>query len=169
MSPPRRRRRFTRRGRRRARAVRGGVTLLELVAVVTLLGVFAAVAVTRSDGRFGDVQVRTQARVFAGLLHQAKRRAILTGRDSGVRFVAGGPGVVAAVPVERAGGALVDLGPAVPFPESVSVSTDAPELLFDFEGLGPADGFGITFVGPARTWVVHLPPVSSMIRVDSTD
>lgn len=145
--------------------MRRGVTLLELVAVVTLMGVFAAVAASRSNGFFADVTVRTQAETVAGLLHAAKRRAILTGTDSGLRFVESGGRITAFVPVERSGAALVDTDAPLPTPEGIEVTCAQSELLFDFEGLASVSGATIDFVGEARQWRIELTPAASRIRV----
>ena len=141
------------------------MSLLELVLAVALIGIFTAVAVNRSDGVFEDVQVRTQARTVAGLLRTARRRAILTGRDSGLRYVRTGTRISAVVPVERVGAALVDTDDPVPIPDDIQAYTSATDATFDFEGLGPAAGHAVNFVGPNRSWDIYVPPSASAIQV----
>ena len=151
--------------RRRSVPDRRGVSLLELALVVVLIGIFTAVAANRSDGAFEDVQVRTQARTVAGLLRTARRRAILTGRDSGLRYVRTGTRISAVVPVERVGAALVDTDDPVAVPDDIKAFTSATDATFDFEGLGPAAGHAVNFVGPNRNWDIYIPPSSSAVRV----
>src|SRR5690348_16459018 len=68
------------------RAARG-FSLLELLAVMTLLGVLAAVGVSRMDrGTLLNVGAQGDARRVALDLHQARRRAISTGDNHFVRF-----------------------------------------------------------------------------------
>ncbi|MFH5805320.1 Tfp pilus assembly protein FimT/FimU [Alienimonas sp. DA493] len=146
-------------------APRRGATLLELVAAVTLMGIFAAVAASRSDGFFADATVRTHAGTVAGLLHAAKRRAIMTGTDSGLRFVKSGGRITAVVPVEQSGAALIDTDAPIPTPGGIDVTCAQSELLFDFEGHASTPGASIDFVGEDRRWRIDLTPASSSIRV----
>ena len=56
------------------------MSLLELMAVVTLMGIFATIAIARLGPTiFGDIGSQTDARRVGLVLLQAKRRAITAG------------------------------------------------------------------------------------------
>jgi prepilin-type N-terminal cleavage/methylation domain-containing protein len=60
---------------------RGGFTLMELMAVVLLIGVIAALAVTRLDFMVPKYRLRGGARDVASVLKQGKARAAAGGKD----------------------------------------------------------------------------------------
>ena len=89
---------------------RRGVTLLELLVVISMIGIFAAV-VTARYGRsiFGEFGARALAREMSLDLLTCQRAAIATGDDHLLDFTLGGP---AALPTgghaRQAGGVTVE-------------------------------------------------------------
>ena len=143
------------------------MTLLELVACVALLGVFAAVAVSRSDGLFADAAARRTCDEFAGLLHLAHRRAVLTGDVHGVAFERSG-GVVVRGQLARwdAAGVRTDLDAAVDVPAGVTVSSPTAPARVDWEGVPLDGGVSVQFAGPRRTWQIWRPPLTGALRIN---
>lgn len=164
--PTRRRPSAPGRRRRPFGPARRGVSLLELVAVVTLMGVFAAVAASRSDGLFADAAARSSVEHVAGLLHDAKRRAILTGDSHGLDFNESGGSIASAQLVRETSPAVWDpVGdPYVP-PEGVTMESAQPNARFTFEGVPASGGVTVSFEGPHQTWQIWMPPHTGAIRI----
>ena len=153
---------------RPAPAARGGVTLLELVAVVTLIGVFAAVAVSRSDGHFGDAAAKRTADEFAALMHAARTRAVLTGETTGLHFDrSAGTGHVTRATLSGwdAADARTPLGEVVEVPSGVTVTSTVQHARWDWEGAAADSGTSVMFLGPHRSWRIWSPPVTGAIRL----
>lgn len=140
---------------------------MELVAVTTLMGVFAAVAVSRSDGLFADAAARTRVEEFAALMHDAKRRAILTGDSHGVAFTKSG-GAIASARIERetSPGVWADADEAFAVPDGLQATSAADHARFSFEGVPLHAGVTIDFVGPHQTWRLTSPPHSGSIQIE---
>ena len=154
---------------RHARQPRRGVSLLELVAVVTLLGAFAAVAASRSDGTFGDVAARRDAERVGALCHAGRRHAILHGEQAGVRLEkAGGGNAVTRAALVAWRGSYVELGEAMTPSPGVRMNSSHPHLLWDFDGLPPVGDGGAQFFGPKRSFSVWRPGATGALRLSET-
>ncbi|MEO1526860.1 MAG: GspH/FimT family pseudopilin [Planctomycetota bacterium] len=157
------------RRQRSSRTQRRGLSLLELLVVVTLLGVFSSVVLIRY-GRdiFGDVGAKAETQILAqGILH-AQRAAIRTGDKHGV-IILGSTGSVTGWNVVRrfpdGTDVLVD-GPHQ-IAEDVSVTTNSNEMWFDFEGAG-TNLFTARLTGPNRVFQLEIEPFSRMIQKRDT-
>lgn len=142
-----------------------GVSLLELLVVVTLVGIFSS-AVLMRFGRevFHVTEARSQARIISLALLQAQRAAIRTGDPHGVLI--GGSlskaeswSVVQKLP--DGSSSVVD-GPYVIAP-ALSVSASHGEMWFDFEGVG-SQMFRVQLVGASRSYEIAVEPLTRMIR-----
>ncbi|MEM9700962.1 MAG: hypothetical protein AAF907_00800 [Planctomycetota bacterium] len=139
---------------------------MELVAVVTLLGMFAAVAASRSDGFFADAKARTEAETLAALLHDARRRAILTGDSHGVDFVRSGGDVLSyQLTRETSPGVWTGVEDAVPTPAGLSITSGSDNARYSFEGTPLHGGVTVTCWGPHQDWQIWMPPLAGSIRV----
>ena len=148
-----------------ARRARGGVSLLELVAVVALTGIFAVVALARCDGLFGDAEALTQAERTAALLHRARRGAILHGTVRGLHFEQAGGRIVRMELSEWNGAVRTALDEPVVLPDGLAVTCSAPQARYGFEGVPPDGGLTIDFAGPHRTWRLTCPAGTGALRI----
>ncbi|GAB5405531.1 MAG: hypothetical protein Aurels2KO_37620 [Aureliella sp.] len=148
----------------RCRTQRRGLSLLELLAVVALMGVFTA-AVASRFGRdiLGDVGVRGEARKLSLGMLEAKRSAVRTGDQHGIQLY-GSTGDVsswAVIRVNDDGSRSVVDGPFAVEKDFV-VKADRSEFLFDFEGHATS-AFNAKLVGPHRQWAIQIFPLTGMI------
>jgi prepilin-type N-terminal cleavage/methylation domain-containing protein len=144
---------------RRARA-RRAMTLLELTAVVMIMGLVAVMAVTRNSANtIADVSGQGFARRLALDCSQARRRAIATGDNHLVQLtILGGKATQYAV-YRRTGGSTTLVDEVVTVPASVDVTPSTGDLEFTFTGEGLAS-YTITVQAPDRTWTVTVPQVT---------
>src|SRR6218665_3034824 len=63
-----------------------GLTLVELLVVITILGIVTAATIPLMQPPSADPKVREAAREFSATLEQARALAISTGRPAGVRI-----------------------------------------------------------------------------------
>lgn len=146
------------------RSRRSGLSLIELLVVITLLGIFATVVLMRfGRDTFADTGARGQARLVSLAMLHAQRAAIRTGDSHGVVFRGGtskvdGWSVVHKLPDDRQ--VVID-GPHE-IADGVKVAPNAAAIWFDFEGVG-AQPFEATFRGKNRTYQVQVEPFTRMI------
>jgi len=155
------------RGKPFLRPGRRGLNLLELLAVVAILGLFA----TLSAARFGPAVTKTfaahgDARRLALDLRLTQRHAIATGDNHYITFSADGLGNLTGYSLYRrlsAGGTQLVDGPR-DFPQAETVTTTADPLEYAFDGTALA-AYTVTFTGPSQTWQVSVVPVTGAVRV----
>ncbi len=146
---------------------RRGVTLLELLVVVTLMGVLSSVVMTRY-GRdvFGDFGARSEAHQLWIDLEVTRRLSIRTGKAH--TLVMTGPAAGPWVGYDVVEGGLSDARagkgasqPGFPrqFPDELVVTGNRQAVDFSFEG--HASGAGEWLLsGPHRSWSVRVVPLS---------
>ena len=129
---------------------RRGVSLLELLAVVTLLGIFAAIATGRY-GRsiFAEVGAQAEARKLSLALLGAKRSSISTGQNHYVEFNAA---QATSYRLMRRGGAgPVEVQGWEPISDDATISVSSTLMEFNWEG-GALDAYTIDCVGVDRSY-----------------
>ncbi len=144
---------------------RYGVSLLELLAVLTLMGIMAAAAASRFDRSIlGDTGVRSGARALSLGILQAQRAAIRTGDAHGIVFYGAKSNVSSWAVVRVMGNGARELvdGPYT-IPGDYRVQVDTDEILFDFEGNGESTLL-VDLIGPHRSWRISLFPLTRMIH-----
>ena len=145
---------------------RRGVTLLDLLAVVTLIAIVAAVAMMRY-GRsvMGDFGSQAQARIVSVALLHAQRASITTGDNHYLQFDAVNATTYSLFRRTGGGDTLVD-GP-YDLSDDVAINVSDTVMEFNFEGqaLGP---YVVTFVGDNRTWQLDVIPINGSIQVAET-
>lgn len=144
----------------------GGFTLLELIAVLFLLAVFATLVIVRiNPGSLADAEARAAARRISLDLMVARREAIATGDNFVVEFVANASPVSYRVKRRATDGSLSDASSARALhPEvKLSVSPDNPEFTFEGDAL---NSYAIQVRGPRQTWEVQVQQVGAIVRVN---
>ncbi|MEX2559276.1 MAG: prepilin-type N-terminal cleavage/methylation domain-containing protein [Pirellulales bacterium] len=146
---------------------RGGVTLLELAAVLALIAIFVALAAARLGPLpMGNHRAAADARRLALDLLQAQRRAIATGDNHYLEFAMNGPKALGYTIYQRnSGGGVTAVDAARTFPASVTVTPSHSVEEFNFEGSALA-AYQITLSGPNREWRVSVVPLSGAVQVE---
>jgi type II secretory pathway pseudopilin PulG len=141
------------------------VTLLELVAVVLIIGLVGVMAASRYGGSaISDVGAQGFARQVALDCLQARRRAISNGNNHLLRFtIVSGKATQYAL-YRRNGGSVVLLDDARTVPPGVDVTTTATDVEFTFTGEALAS-YTITAQAPDRTRTVTVYQVTGQAAV----
>lgn len=144
---------------------RRGVTLLELLAVVTLLGIFASITMMRF-GRsiFADFGARGETRAISLALLEAQRGAIKTGDNHYVQFDATNAKSFSVLRVMDTGDRLVDGPHALAADTVVTVSTTRMEFTFEGQALGD---YNITLDGENWIWQLNVIQINGSLQTVS--
>lgn len=147
----------------RPRRPRRGLSLWEITAVVTILGILSAVVVGR-NGRslLGNYGAQGDARRVGIALLQAKRRAISTGTMHGLVFNSSGGSIVSVSVVSITGGVPTTVDGPTMFTTGLTVTTSHTQMTYDFEGKAAA-AYWVQLAGPARTWRIDVVPITGAI------
>jgi Tfp pilus assembly protein FimT len=143
-----------------------GATLLELLAVLLLLAVFTAVAMTRfGTNPLKNFASQSDARRLASDLTQTRRRAISTGDNHYVEFTSSGGAATGYTIYRRLdGGGAAAVDEARTFVQQETVSVTHTQMEFNFEGAALA-AYAATFTGPNRSAQISVVPVTGAVRV----
>ena len=160
--------------RTRRHSQRRGVTLLELLVVVTLVGILSTAVVGRY-GRavFGDFGARTEGHQMWLDMQRARREAIRTGVPHTVHLMGASGGrwtgyrIVAGTAEQAAAGGGVTLGEPRVFAEELHVTGDSSTVEFDFEGQADR-AVQLQLQGPHRQWQVRVLPLIGSVTVTET-
>ncbi len=129
---------------------RCGFSLLELLAVVTLLGILAAVGAARlSPGIQGNLATGTNSFRTLMALRQARASAIATGDDHRLRMLSTS-GVISGFQIERVGSTTTVVEGPYEFSSETTVVQTGGDATFDFQGLATVAPI-VTFTGPDHT------------------
>jgi prepilin-type N-terminal cleavage/methylation domain-containing protein len=152
-------------GNQKDRRAHHGVSLLELLAVVTLIGIFSSVVVMRY-GRtlFGDFGSQSVARQLSLDLLTCQRAAIRTGDDHFLEFTLGGTRAVSYRLMRDTGMATVLVDGPRTFATDVVVTVSQDRMRYNFEGAAAAN-YSITLVGQNRSTRIDVIPINGTIRV----
>lgn len=145
---------------------RGAFTLIEMMAVIAILGVLAIMAA----GAFrpesvGDMDGSVTAHRIAWDLKQARRRAIATG-DNHLLVCVIAAGKVTSYTLNRrlpdTSLSAVDTTRTIPTHVSITASSATPEFNFEGEALA---GYTFTITTPHRSWTVTVAQATGNVRV----
>lgn len=145
---------------------RRGVSLLELLVVVTLMGTLSSVVVTRY-GRdiFGDMGARSEAHGLWLDLQHAKAIAIRNGTTVSVIFDKVSNGQLSGYQiVEGIGSARAIVGEPSSFGSDINITANVSSVQFTFEGHATA-ACTIKLKGPNRSWRLDVVPLSGSVRI----
>ncbi len=147
---------------------RRAVTLLELIAVVTILGIFAVVALSSiGTATLGNLGARADARRVAVDLLQTRRRSIVEGENHYLAFTPSAAAATGYTVYRRTGSGDVAVAEAHEFPRHVVVSSTDSEIEFTFEG-GCLTESDIDLSGQDHTWNVHVSLATGSVTVTQT-
>jgi prepilin-type N-terminal cleavage/methylation domain-containing protein len=145
---------------------RRGLTLLELLVVVTLMGTLSTVVVTRY-GRdiFGDLGARSEAHRLWLDMQRAKSVAIRNGSMVSVIFEKGPSGQysgyrLAEGPVEK----QTVIGEPTQFGADINVTTTSSTIQFSFEGHA-STACVVNLKGPNRSWGLTVVPLTGSVKI----
>lgn len=145
---------------------RHGVSLLELVMVVTLMGILAAVGVSRiGRSALANVGSYGEAHSLSLSMLRARRSAITTGDNHFIQFNAASPDAATQYSLMRrtgSGNTLIE-GPHI-LNEDVTVIPSTAEMDFNFEGEAAA-AYQVDFNGNGRNWRLNVVPVTGTVDV----
>jgi prepilin-type N-terminal cleavage/methylation domain-containing protein len=147
---------------------RRGVSLLELLVVVTLIGILTAVAAMRfGRSLFAEFGAQGTARELSLAMLTCQRASITTGDDHYVEFLASG-GRISAYQILRdaAGGPLLVDGPKS-LSSDVTLTVSSNSMRFNFEG-GAAANYSVQIVGQSQSWRIDVVPITGAVRVTQT-
>jgi type II secretory pathway pseudopilin PulG len=143
------------------------MTLLELTAVVLIIGLLGAMAAVRYGGSaIADVGAQGFARRLAIDCQQARRRAISTGDDHFLHFSFSGGSASGYALYRHQGGSDVQVDDFHTVPEDVTVTTGGVvdiEYTFTGEALGSCV---MAIAGPDHTWTVTVVRLTGQVFVD---
>ncbi len=143
---------------------------MELLAVVTIIGIFAAVLTSRV-GRsvFADFGSGAVARELSLDLLTCQRAAIATGDNHFLRFVVGGGNVASYRMMRTTASGDVAVDAIKPISDDVTVAITAPtnDMTFRFEGQADA-AYQIDIAGQNRSYRVSVVPINGAIQVTET-
>ncbi len=154
----------------------GGFTLVELLVVVLILAILAAVVIPQAVG-VGGVQAQSAARLVLADLEYAQNHAIVTQTNTTVTFDTGGNSYT----VSNESGTLVH--PITKQAYTVDFDTQhgfgsvslnaadfggAPSVTFDALGAPNADGT-VDIVGGSQRYRVSVAPVTGRVRVSEIE
>jgi prepilin-type N-terminal cleavage/methylation domain-containing protein len=145
---------------------RGAFTLLEMVAVVALLGILAlAAAGAFRPQTIGDMDGHVTAERIAWSLRTARRRAIATGDNHVLQFQTSA-GAVTGYTLHRrnADTSLTAIDAAITLPSYVTVTASSTVPEFTFEGDSLA-GYTFTVASPHKSWTVTVAQATGTVRV----
>lgn len=145
---------------------RRGVTLLELLAVVVLISIFAAIGMARF-GRsiFAEFGAEGEIRELSLALLAAQRSSITTGDNHYVEFDA-----VQATSyrlMRRSGTDVVEVQGWEPISSDVTLTVSSATMEFTFEGQALA-AYTIDCVGLDRSYRLAVVPITGSLQVTET-
>jgi prepilin-type N-terminal cleavage/methylation domain-containing protein len=147
---------------------RRGVTLLELLVVVVLIGIFSTtVAMRFGRSIFGEFGAHATARELSLALLTCQRAAISTGDDHYVEFLYSGGDITQYRIMRDVGGTptLVD-GPKA-LPSEVTVTSSASTLHYNFQG-SALSAYWIVLTGNSRVWRIDVVPITGTFSITQT-
>lgn len=145
---------------------RRGVTLLELLVVVTLMGTLSTVVVTRY-GRdiFGDLGARSEAHRLWMDLQRAKSVAIRNGSTVSVIFEDGPSGQLNGYRLaEGPTGRQTLIDEPTQFSPNINVTSTSSTIQFTFEGHASA-ACVVNLKGPNRSWGLNVVPLTGSVKI----
>lgn len=148
-----------------SRKLRRGVSLLELLVVVVLMGIVTSVAAMRfGRSLFSEFGAEATVRELSLALLACQRAAIRSGDDHYVEFTLNGTSATEyrIMRDDGAAGQLVD-GPK-PISSDVTVNVSNTTMRYDFDGAA-GGAYHIDVTGINRAWQLDVVPITGTVQV----
>ena len=143
---------------------RRAFSLLELVAVVLLLGLVSIAAVGRfSSTTLENLDAAGYAERVALDLAQARERTIATGDNHYLEFTVTAGQATSYVIMRRASGGDVAVAPVETTPAGLSISVSNAQMEFDFDG-SALDAYLVNVASPDRTYSVTVARLTGSVK-----
>lgn len=143
--------------------MRRGLTLLELVICVTLLGVVTAIVVGRNGRQLvSTFGAQADAREIGLALLQARRLSISTGTTHAVQLNSSSGSIVSFSVVSIVSGLATVVDGPTAFTTDLAVTASTSQLIFDFEGKAGA-AYWVQLAGSNATWRIDVVPLTGSI------
>lgn len=147
---------------------RSATSLLELIAVVTLLGIVASISIASyRRGTLGNAYAKTDATRVATDARLARQKAISTGDNHFLQFNGSGAGISYQVFRRYANGSVEAAAAPYTFNSAVTVTVSPSNPEFTFEGEGLA-GYTIVIRGPDRTNTISINQVTGAVQLTAS-
>jgi prepilin-type N-terminal cleavage/methylation domain-containing protein len=147
---------------------RRGVTLLELLIVMTLIGIFAStVAMRFGRSLFAEFGSQGVARELSLALLACQRTSITSGDDHYVEFLSSGGKITRYQIVRDVSGTPTIVDGPKNISSDVTVAASHTTMRYSFEGSASA-AYWITITGLNRVWRIDVIPISGAISVTQT-
>jgi prepilin-type N-terminal cleavage/methylation domain-containing protein len=145
---------------------RRGVTLLELLVVVILVGIFSSIVVMRfGRSLFSEFGAQSDSRIVSLALLQAQRAAIATGDNHYVEF--DGTTATNFQIVRRGSGSDTVVDGPHDLSADVTITVSHTQMEFNFEGQALA-AYVADLVGVDRSWQISTVPITGAVSVVET-
>jgi Tfp pilus assembly protein FimT len=148
---------------RRTKRKSFGFSLLELLAVVTFMGILAGVVIAR-NGRslLGNFSSGGDSRRISLAMLEAKRRAITTGLEHAVEFSGSGADLqFSVISIDSFGSTTVVDGP-MSMQDDLTVAMSHARMSFNFEGQA-GGSYWITLTGPRKIGRIDVIPITGSV------
>jgi len=144
---------------------RRGITMLELVCAVTLIGICGAIAMSRlSSSTKALFNAQGDARRLALDLLQTQRRAITTGLNHYITFTSSGGKIVSYTLMQRNGASTTAVDAVHTFDTLLTVTSTATDLEYQFDGSTLA-AYTVTIAGGGTTFTITVNQVTGNVKV----
>ena len=140
-------------------------SLLEVIAVVTLIGIVSLAAISRfGNSALENLSAEGYARLLQRDLLQARQRTAATGDNHYLSLTTSGSDVTTYTMWRRASGGDVAVDQPRATPTGLTVSTSHTTLEFDFDG-SSLGSYVVTAAGPDRSWQVTTISATGLSQV----
>jgi prepilin-type N-terminal cleavage/methylation domain-containing protein len=146
-----------------------GFSLLELLAVVTIMGILSAVVIARNGRSFmANYGSQGDCRRISLAMLEAKRRAITTGLEHAVEFSGSGANMTFRVLSIDSGGAATLVDGPMSLNEDLTLAVSHARMSFNFEGQA-GGAYWVTLTGKNKRGRIDVIPITGTVKCTDTN